>query len=171
MNCSKLNLQLPLCWHVGQRLLKENLDEGRAAYGKRILVTVSQQLEAEFGDGFSYSALTRMVRFAESMTDEAIVATLSQQLSTESGGGFTPRGFDSSIQFARAFADKAIFSTPSTQSGRSHDMTLPGLDARSIRVSETLTELPPLKLLQARLHQAIEHAREHAARLIGKGRT
>ena len=70
-----------LCWHVGRRLLKENLDEGRAAYGKRILVTVSQQLEAEFGEGFSYSALTRMVRFAESMTDEAIVATLSQQLS------------------------------------------------------------------------------------------
>jgi hypothetical protein len=32
-------------------------------------------------EGFSYSALTRMVRFAESMTDESIVATLSQQLS------------------------------------------------------------------------------------------
>ena len=50
-------------------------------------------------------------------------------------------------------------------------MTLPGLDAKSIRVSEYLTELPPLKLLQARLHQAIEHAREHTARVIGKGRT
>jgi len=42
---------------------------------------VSQELRAEFGEGFSYSALTRMVRFAESMTDESIVATLSQQLS------------------------------------------------------------------------------------------
>ncbi len=30
---------------------------------------------------FSYSALTRMVRFAESMADERIVATLSQELS------------------------------------------------------------------------------------------
>lgn len=38
------------------------------------------------------------------------------------------------------------------------------LDAKSIRVSEYLTELPPMKLLQARLHQAIEHARERAAR-------
>jgi hypothetical protein len=28
-------------WHVGRRLLRENLLEGRAAYGKRILVTVS----------------------------------------------------------------------------------------------------------------------------------
>ena len=45
------------------------------------------------------------------------------------------------------------------------------LDAKSIRVSEYLTEPPPLNLLQARLHQAIEHAREHAARLIRKGRT
>ncbi|MGH7787603.1 MAG: PDDEXK nuclease domain-containing protein [Candidatus Binatia bacterium] len=38
------------------------------------------------------------------------------------------------------------------------------LDAKSIRVSEYLTELPPLPLLRARLHQAIEHAREQAAR-------
>ncbi len=38
------------------------------------------------------------------------------------------------------------------------------LDAKSIRVSEYLTELPPLKLLQTRLHQALEHAREQAAR-------
>ncbi len=30
-----------------------------------------------------------------------------------------------------------------------------------------LTELPPLKLLEARLHEAIEHAREQAARRGG----
>ena len=38
------------------------------------------------------------------------------------------------------------------------------LDAKSIRVSEYLTALPPLPLLRARLHQAIEHAREQSAR-------
>jgi hypothetical protein len=32
---------------------------------------VSQELRAEFGEGFSYSALTRMVHFAESMTEIA----------------------------------------------------------------------------------------------------
>ena len=40
------------------------------------------------------------------------------------------------------------------------------LDAKSIRVSEYLTELPPRPLLRARLHQAIEHARESAARRL-----
>lgn len=55
------SVQTILYWHVGRRLLKENLQEGRGAYGKRILATVSQELGAEFGEGFSYSALTRMV--------------------------------------------------------------------------------------------------------------
>jgi len=39
------------------------------------------------------------------------------------------------------------------------------LDAKSIRVSEYLTDLPPRPLLRARLHNAIEHARESMARL------
>jgi len=73
--------QTMLYWHVGRRLLKANLQDGRAAYGKRILAKVSRELFDEFGEGFSYSSLTRMVRFAETMTDEAIVVTLSQQLS------------------------------------------------------------------------------------------
>lgn len=38
------------------------------------------------------------------------------------------------------------------------------LDAKSVRVSEYLTELPPVHLLRTRLHQAIEHAREQAVR-------
>ena len=70
-----------LCWQVGRRLLAENLEAGRAAYGKQILATVSQELTAEFGAGFSYTALTRMARFAEWMGDERILATLSQTLS------------------------------------------------------------------------------------------
>jgi len=70
-----------LCWNVGRRLLRENLQGGRAAYGKQILATVSQELTAEFGAGYSYPALTRMVRFAEWITDERILATLSQELS------------------------------------------------------------------------------------------
>ena len=70
-----------LCWQIGRRLLRDNLQAGRAAYGKQILATVSQELTTEFGAGFNYTALTRMARFAEWMTDEQILATLSQALS------------------------------------------------------------------------------------------
>jgi predicted nuclease of restriction endonuclease-like (RecB) superfamily len=70
-----------LFWSVGCRLLRENLLQGRATYGKQILATVSQELTMEFGAGFSYTALTRMARFAEWIIDERILVTLSQQLS------------------------------------------------------------------------------------------
>jgi hypothetical protein len=52
-----------LCGHVGRRLLKENLQDSRGAYGKQILATLSQELVADFGEGFSHSSLNRMVRF------------------------------------------------------------------------------------------------------------
>ena len=51
-----------LCWQVGSRLLRENLQQGRAAYGKQILATVSQELTAEFGAGFSGPRLSPLVR-------------------------------------------------------------------------------------------------------------
>lgn len=70
-----------LCWHLGQRLLRENLQGKRAEYGKQILVTVSRALAAEYGRGFSYAELARMVQFAQAFPDEAIVVTLSRQLS------------------------------------------------------------------------------------------
>jgi hypothetical protein len=73
--------QTMLCWHVGRRLLNENLQGGRAAYGKQILVTVSRELTAEYGRGFSYAEIARMIQFAQLFPDEAIVVTLSQQLS------------------------------------------------------------------------------------------
>jgi predicted nuclease of restriction endonuclease-like (RecB) superfamily len=67
-------------WRIGKRLLAENLTDGRGEYGQKILATLAQQLEWEFGKGFSYSALTRMVRFAEQFPDERILATLLQEL-------------------------------------------------------------------------------------------
>lgn len=98
--------------NVGRRLLRENLQAGRAAYGKQILATVSQELTAESGRGFSYAEIARMIQFSQLFPDEAIVVTLSQQLS-----------------WTHFHA-----------------------------------------LLSARLHQAIEHAREQAARrLSGAG--
>ena len=311
-----------LCWNVGRRLLRESLQDGRGAYGRRILATVSQELSAEFGVGFSYAALTRMVRFAEWMTDEGIVSTLSTQLSwshfiellpikdplardfyaemcrierwdvrtlrlkiggmmfqrtalskkpksviaSEIGqlrdghmtpdlvfrdpylldllglkGAYSERDLESAIlreiegvllelgsgfafvarqkrmsvgkddfhldllffhrhlrrliavelklesfqpahvgqmelylrwldKHERAPGEEAPIGLILCASADAEQVELLQLDAKSIRVSEYLTELPPLPLLRARLHQAIEHAREQAARrLPGSG--
>ena len=73
--------QTQLCWRLGRRLLTENLQGGRAAYGKQILVTLSQELTAEYGSGFSHAEISRMIKFAQLFPEESIVVTLSQQLS------------------------------------------------------------------------------------------
>ncbi len=307
-----------LCWQVGRRLLRENLQAGRAAYGKQILATVSQELTAEFGAGFNYTALTRMARFAEWMVDEEILATLSQTLSWSHfvellpikdplardfyaemcrierwdvrtlrqkiggmlfqrtalskrpqvvisaeiarlrdgqmspdtvfrdpylldllglNGAYSERDLESAIlreiegvllelgsgfafvarqkrmsvgkddfhldllffhrhlrrlvavelklesfqpahvgqmelylrwldKHARAPGEEAPIGLILCASADAEQVELLELDAKSIRVSEYLTELPPLPLLRARLHQAIEHARENAARRL-----
>ena len=70
-----------LHWQIGKRINEDILDGSRAKYGKQILATLSQELSDEYGKGFNYSALTRMIRFAEVFPQKEIVATLSQQLS------------------------------------------------------------------------------------------
>jgi len=70
-----------LYWHLGHRLLKENLQDGRAEYGKKILATVSRELTAEFGRGFGYATINRAIQFYQCFSDQEIVSTLSTQLS------------------------------------------------------------------------------------------
>lgn len=70
-----------LYWRIGQRLQQELLKGERAEYGQEILARVAQQLTRDYGRGFSYSALTRMVKLYEAYPDQKIVATLSQVLS------------------------------------------------------------------------------------------
>ncbi len=67
-------------WQIGFKINEDILKNSRAEYGKEILQTVSAKLTAEFGQGYSYSSLTRMMKFAQYFTFENI-ATLSQQLS------------------------------------------------------------------------------------------
>lgn len=67
-------------WRIGKRLLTENLTDGRGEYGQQILASLAQQLERDYGKGFSYSALTRMARFTELFPDERILVSLIQEL-------------------------------------------------------------------------------------------
>ena len=70
-----------LYWHLGHRLLAESLQDERAAYGKRILATVSRELSAEFGQAFSLRSLYRAIQFCQGFPSQEIVSTLSTQLS------------------------------------------------------------------------------------------
>ncbi|WP_184224359.1 DUF1016 N-terminal domain-containing protein, partial [Granulicella aggregans] len=70
-----------LYWKLGDRIRREVLGSERAGYGEQIVVTLSRQLMADFGRGYSDKNLRRMVQFAEAFPEEEIVVTLSRQLS------------------------------------------------------------------------------------------
>lgn len=79
---STVNTSLTMSyWHVGDRIRKETLQEGRAEYGREIVVTLSRQLVIEYGNSFSDKNLRKMIQFAETFPDEQIVVSLSRQLS------------------------------------------------------------------------------------------
>lgn len=69
-----------LYWKIGKRISTEILDNTRAAYGKKIIVTLSKQLVIEYGNSFSEKNLRRMVQFADVFPDEQIVVSLIRQL-------------------------------------------------------------------------------------------
>ncbi len=69
-----------LYWQVGRRIRVDLLHEERAGYGQQIVSTVSRELTAEYGRGFSRPNLHRMLKFAEMYPDEEIVATLAAHL-------------------------------------------------------------------------------------------
>jgi len=70
-----------LYWEVGERIRTDVLESQRAGYGKEILSTLSKELVAEFGNGFSVPNLSRMIRFSEAFPESEIVSTMSTQLS------------------------------------------------------------------------------------------
>jgi predicted nuclease of restriction endonuclease-like (RecB) superfamily len=70
-----------LYWQIGDRIRTEILKSERATYGDEILSTLSKELVAEYGSGYSVPNLSRMTRLAELFPDRQIVAALSRQLS------------------------------------------------------------------------------------------
>lgn len=79
---STVNAELTLLyWNIGRRIQTQVLAGQRGKYGEEIVATLSQQLVREYGRGYSYTALTRMITFYEAFIDEQIVAALSQHLS------------------------------------------------------------------------------------------
>ncbi len=70
-----------LFWQIGHRINENILQNKRADYGKKIVVTLSRQLEAKYGSNFEEKNLRRMLQFNTEFPDWEIVVTLSRQLS------------------------------------------------------------------------------------------
>jgi len=68
-------------WEIGRYINSVVLDGGRAEYGKRVVVTLAQQLVKMYGKSFDIDNIRRMMRFAEKFHDFEIVAPLAPQLS------------------------------------------------------------------------------------------
>ena len=69
-------------WHIGERINREVLGGERAAYGKQIVATLSQELTKEYGGSqFSVKNLNRMRLFADRFSDLSIWTPLVSKLS------------------------------------------------------------------------------------------
>ena len=67
-------------WHIGQYINEDMGYKQYSAYGSKILATLSQRLTERYGKGYTYSAVTRMMKVAQCYSDEEMFATLSQTL-------------------------------------------------------------------------------------------
>lgn len=94
-----------------------------------------------------------MIQFAQLVSEEKIVVTLSQDLSWFDIHALLPI----KDSLARNFYAEMC---------RIERWDVRTLHKRKGAFGEYRTQLPPLPLLRARLHHAIEHARESAARRL-----
>lgn len=77
-----VNAELTLLyWQIGRRIHAEVLQGQRAEYGKQIIITLAQQLTADYGKGWSEKQLRHCLRVAEIFSDEAILSALRRELS------------------------------------------------------------------------------------------
>lgn len=77
-----INSELTLLyWRVGKRIRQDILKKKRARYGAEIVVTLSRQLVAEYGEGYNEKNLRRMIQFADYFPDDKNVVTWSRDLS------------------------------------------------------------------------------------------
>lgn len=70
-----------LYWSIGKRINDEILNDNRAAYGKQIVSTLSQQLTNEYGSGWSQRQLFYCIKLAEIFPNKEILHTVCAKLS------------------------------------------------------------------------------------------
>jgi predicted nuclease of restriction endonuclease-like (RecB) superfamily len=78
----QLNAELTLLyWRIGQRISRSVLQGERGAYGQQVLGSLSRELTARHGQGWTAKQLLHCLRFAEVFPTEEIVSALRRQLS------------------------------------------------------------------------------------------
>jgi len=125
-------------WHIGKRINDEILKNKRAEYGEQIVASLSHQLTAEYGKGFTRTNLIRMRVFAEIFPDLEISASLSHQLSWS--------------HFVEIITIK-------DQLKRDFYAEMCRIVRCEIKVADYWTQLPDKKLLERKLHEAVIMAR------------
>lgn len=79
---SAVNAELTLLyWQMGRRIRREVLEGERAEYGKQVIASLSRQLTAEYGTGWSEQQLRHCLRLAETFPDEEILSAARRELS------------------------------------------------------------------------------------------
>ena len=150
-----------LYWQMGRRIREDVLRNERAEYGTEIVSTLSRQLSEEFGNGFTRSNLSRMMSFSEAFPDERIVAALSQQLSWSHFVEILPLGDSLKRDFYAEMCRVERWSVRALRKkmdGLLFERTVTSKQPADIRVARYLTELPPRRLLEKKLHEAIQIA-------------
>lgn len=69
-----------LYWNIGKHIKTEILNNKRADYGQKIVVTLSRSLTETFGKGWSVRQLQNCLRIVETFPDEQIMHALRAQL-------------------------------------------------------------------------------------------
>lgn len=65
-------------WQIGNTINQDVLKNNRADYGKSIVVTLSRQLQAEFGKGFDEKNLHRIIKFANLFNREKVASVMRE---------------------------------------------------------------------------------------------
>jgi hypothetical protein len=69
-----------LYWNIGKKINEEVLNNQRADYGDQIIINLSKDLSATYGNGWGVKQLRHCLRTAETFPDKQIVYALSRQL-------------------------------------------------------------------------------------------
>ena len=167
-----------LYWQVGQRIYKELLQRDRAEYAKRILPTLAAKLTDEFGRGWSERSLAYMVRFAETFPEMEILQALCAKLSWTHFKAIIyiddplKRDFyaeyKGQMELYLRWLNKHERRPQEEQplgiilcAGKKQELIeLMELGQSGIHIAEYLTQLPPRKLLEQKLHNAVAMAKE-----------